>query len=63
MVSSNGGNVVLSFCSADVVLSLAGGGLGFRSINGSGLLAEIMQKLDYVIAMMAAERQDRNGRR
>ena len=39
--------------SGDVVLSLGGG----------GLLAEIMQKLDYVIAMMAAERQDRNGRR
>lgn len=63
MVSSGGGSALLSFCSADVVLSLAGSGLGFRSINGSGLLAEIMQKLDYVIAMMAAEPQDRNGRR
>ena len=63
MVSSNGGNALLSFSGADVVLSLGGGGLGFRWINGSGLLAEIMQKLDYVIAMMATERQDRNRRR
>ena len=63
MVLSDGGNVVLSFRSADGGLSLGGGGLGLRWINGSGLLAEIMQKLDYVIAMMAAEPQDRNGRR
>ena len=48
MVSSNGGSALLSFCSADGALSLAGGGLGFRSINGSGKTERFISEFVYL---------------